>query len=82
MTDTQAWAAAARGKFDELVARLEMPVGDHMTHADLEDLLAGQGREVLRQLLQDRMELRALRERSSTPGACLAPTPSGTRPAP
>ena len=40
-----------------------MPVGDHMTHADLEDLLAGQGREVLRQLLQDRMELRALREK-------------------
>ena len=65
-----------------------MPDGDHMnmTHTDLADLLAGQGREVLRQLLQDRMELRALREklirRSSTPGACLAPTPSGTRPAP
>ncbi len=52
----------SRAKFDELVARLETPDADRITHADLEDLLANQGRAVLQQLLQDRMNLRAIRE--------------------
>jgi hypothetical protein len=48
--------------FTELVAELEGPAAAGLTACELEDLLAGRGREVQRQLLQDHLDLRAARE--------------------
>ena len=61
-TATESWAASAIAKFGELLEQLATTEADTMTHADLEDRLAEQGREVVRQLFQDRLELRAARE--------------------
>jgi hypothetical protein len=54
--------ATARGLFESLVGQLEDPAADRLTHGQLEDLIQAQGREVMRQLLQDRMDLRSIRE--------------------
>jgi hypothetical protein len=54
--------AASADLFTTLVAELEGPGAAGLTACELEDLLAGRGREVQRQLLQDHLDLRAARE--------------------
>jgi hypothetical protein len=53
---------AARTCFETLVDDLAAPAAAALTHHDLENLLDTRGRELLRQLLQDHLDLRALRE--------------------
>ena len=54
--------AASVDLFTALVAELEGPGAAGLTACELENLLAGRGREVQRQLLQDHLDLRAARE--------------------
>src|SRR5436309_14727198 len=54
--------AASADLFTALIAELEGPAAAGLTACALEDLLAGRGREVQRQLLQDHLDLRAARE--------------------
>jgi hypothetical protein len=54
--------AASRAQFGSLAASLAAPGAAALTACELEDLLADKGREVLRQLLQDHLDLRAARE--------------------
>jgi hypothetical protein len=54
--------AVSKGMFTALAAELAGPDAAGLTACQLEDLLAGKGREVLRQLLQDHLDLRAARE--------------------
>jgi hypothetical protein len=49
---------ASREKFEALVEWLESGVGKGLTHGDLESKLERDGRELLRQLLQDHLDLR------------------------
>jgi hypothetical protein len=51
--------------FTALVAELRSSQAAGLTACELEDLLAERGREVLRQLLQDHLDLRAAREQDS-----------------
>jgi hypothetical protein len=48
--------------FQELIGWLEGAEASGLTHAELEEQLDGRGRELLRQLYQGQLELRALRE--------------------
>ena len=48
--------------FQSLVGVLSGPEADAWTHAQLEEHLQERGRELMRQLVQDRLDLRALRE--------------------
>ncbi|MGH8634551.1 MAG: ISKra4 family transposase [Burkholderiales bacterium] len=50
--------AQSQGVFDELTKRLSSREALEMTHGDLERLLDKDGRELLRQLLQDHLDLR------------------------
>ncbi|GAB2558869.1 hypothetical protein GCM10027167_77140 [Nocardia heshunensis] len=52
----------SRKLFETMVADLDGPVTAILPHHQLEDLVHGRGREVLRQLLQDHLDLRAMRE--------------------
>jgi hypothetical protein len=54
--------AASADLFTTLVAGLQTAEAAGLTACELEDLLAGRGREVQRQLLQDHLDLRAARE--------------------
>lgn len=54
--------ATSRNLFDLLIAELAAPAADELTHAGLEELCERRGRAVLRQLLQDHLDLRTLRE--------------------
>jgi hypothetical protein len=54
--------AASADLFTALVAELQGPEAAGLTACELEELLAGRGRQVLRQLLQDHLDLRAARE--------------------
>lgn len=54
--------AASVVLFDAVVADLAAPQAAALTHDELEEQLADQGRELLRQLLQDHLDLRAMRE--------------------
>ena len=54
--------AASTGMFAALAAELAGPAAAELTACELEKLLDDRGREVLRQLLQDHLDLRALRE--------------------
>ncbi|MEU5942872.1 ISKra4 family transposase [Micromonospora sp. NPDC047548] len=54
---------ASRQRFDETVSWLAGPQAGGLSHADLEQRLQDVGRELLRQLLQDHLDLRAARER-------------------
>lgn len=49
-------------RFEEVLAFLDGDQAAALTHAELEDHLGTRGRELLRQLYQDHLELRALRE--------------------
>ena len=57
--------AASVDLFTALVASLQAPEAAGLTAYDLEGLLEDRGREVLRQLLQDHLDLRAAREEAS-----------------
>ncbi|MFE3281270.1 ISKra4 family transposase [Nocardia sp. NPDC059239] len=61
--------AASRQSFDALVADLESTRTARFSHDELEDLIAGRGRELLRQLLQDHLDLRADREETALTAA-------------
>jgi hypothetical protein len=52
----------SRVLFDSLVAGLEGDQASQLTHAELEDRLGADGRQLLRQLLEDHLDLRAERE--------------------
>jgi hypothetical protein len=53
----------SRARFEAIVAELAGPHTSGQTHAQLEDFLHnGEGRELLRTLLQDRLDLQAARE--------------------
>jgi hypothetical protein len=54
--------ARSRQAFEEIVAELEDPGFGELTHAELEDALLPRGRELLRMLCQDHLDLRACRE--------------------
>ena len=54
--------AASADLFTALVAELQAPEAAGLTACELEEFLAGRGREVLRQLLQDHLDLRAAGE--------------------
>lgn len=54
--------ATSRNLFDQLVADLRDPATGELTHAELEELCVMRGRQVVRQLFQDHLDLRALRE--------------------
>jgi hypothetical protein len=54
--------AVSRDLFDGLAAELAGPAAAGLTACELEELLDERGREVLRQLLQDHMDLRQVRE--------------------
>jgi hypothetical protein len=53
---------AARGLFDALADELGDPAADELTHAELKERIATRGREVMRQMLQDHLDLRSIRE--------------------
>jgi len=68
--------AASRSVFDALIVELDAEPAAGLGHAELEELLDLRGRELLRQLFQDHLELRRLREElavrahpASVPGA-------------
>jgi hypothetical protein len=50
----------ARMEFEDLIEQLLSPVAAELTHSQAEDLIEGQGREVLRQLLQGWLESRGV----------------------
>ena len=54
--------AASRSAFDALAVELGAEGAARLGHGELEDLLELRGRELLRQLLQDHLELRQVRE--------------------
>ncbi len=54
--------AAAVNLFTALVTDLQGPAAAGLSASELEELLAGRGRAVLQQLLQDHLDLRAARE--------------------
>src|SRR6266496_5729376 len=54
--------AASRSVFDALAVELDAEGAARLGHAELEELLETRGRELLRQLLQDHLDLRQLRE--------------------
>src|SRR5512132_2186769 len=53
----------SRATFDSLVGLLEGAEAGGLSHSELEDRLQVEGRELLRQLFQDHLDLRADRER-------------------
>lgn len=53
----------ADARYDSLVGFLSGAESEALTHGELETRLATEGRELLRQLLQDHLDLRASRER-------------------
>ncbi len=54
--------AASRSVFDALIVELDAEPAARLGRAELEELLELRGRELLRQLFQDHLELRRLRE--------------------
>ena len=57
--------AASFELFDRIVERLESRDVGAMTHSEVEVVIQGEGREVLRQLYQDHVNLRAAREQAA-----------------
>ena len=55
--------ATARESFEDLVVWLESDEAASLTHGELEDRIDGRGRELMRQMFQGQLDLRALRER-------------------
>jgi hypothetical protein len=65
---------ASRAAFDELVARLCSAKAAGWTHDQLEEHLETDGRELLRRLYQDHLDLRALREQHAVATGRIGPT--------
>lgn len=61
--------AAATSTFNWLIGQLTGPETTRLTHDRLEELIETRGRELLRQLLQAHLDLRALRERQAVTDA-------------
>ncbi len=61
--------ARSRICFEHLAEDLSGGQAGQMTHDQLEELIEVRGREVQRQLLQDHLDLRAIREREALPAA-------------
>jgi hypothetical protein len=59
---TSAGFGSSRARFEEIVGWLDGTDSGGLTHAELEDQLTVRGRELLRQLQQDHLDLRAVRE--------------------
>src|SRR5687768_11421507 len=57
--------SSSRACFDALVSNLAGEQTAHLDHAALEDLIDSKGREVMRLLMQDHLELRAEREKAT-----------------
>ncbi len=64
--------AASRSVFDALALELGAEPAAGLGHAELEDLLETRGRDLLRQLFQDHLDLRQVREERAV-RACPAP---------
>lgn len=63
LTLREAWAfSGSRACFEDVVGWLEGGEAGSLTHGELEDDLDRRGRELLRRLLQDHLDLRARRE--------------------
>jgi hypothetical protein len=60
--------AASGAVFEQLAAELAAPATAGLAHHELEELLDDRGRELLRQLLQDHLDLRAAREERAVTG--------------
>ncbi len=58
---------ARRAMFEHVVGFLDGEAASGLSHADLEDRLNIEGRELLRLLYQDHLDLRAERERRQGP---------------
>jgi hypothetical protein len=54
--------SASRERFDSVIAFLDGATGAALSHAEMEERLTVQGRDLLRQLYQDHLDLRAERE--------------------
>ena len=61
--------ARSRIGFESLVEDLASGRIGEMAHDQLEELIEGRGREVQRQLLQDHLDLRAIREQEALPAS-------------
>jgi hypothetical protein len=59
--------ARSRACFESLAADLAGGRAGEMTHDQLEELVEARGREIERQLLQDHLDLRAIREQEALP---------------
>jgi hypothetical protein len=57
--------AASMDLFTALVTDLQDPAAGRLTACEVEELLAVRGREVLRQMVQDHLDLRAVREQEA-----------------
>jgi|SRR5450759_2790679 len=68
----------SRQRLEALVSSLADPAAGEATHPQLEDQLAASGRELVRSLLQDHLDLRAVREDKS-PDVTGADGLAGTR---
>jgi hypothetical protein len=60
----------ARECFEKLVAWLESSEAAALSHGEMEDELDGRGRELLRQMFQGQLDLRAVRERRAEEVLC------------
>lgn len=57
----------SRVLFEQLVVGLAAVEADDLSHAELEERIGGEGRVLMRQLLQDRLDLAAVREQRAAP---------------
>jgi hypothetical protein len=57
--------ARSRARFERFVERLRSPEVGAMTHSEVEAVIQGDGREILRQLFQDHVDLRSEREQAA-----------------
>jgi len=64
--------SASRERFDSMIAFLDGATGAALSHAEMEERLTMQGRDLLRQLYQDHLDLRAIVMR---PTRCAQPPP-------
>lgn len=55
----------AQQRFEQVIQKLESRPVQSMTHSEVENCIQAEGMEVLRQLFQDHLDLRSLREQKS-----------------
>lgn len=64
-SSTHSLFSASRACFDALIAKLSGSQTAQLSHGDVERVIASDGREVLRALMQDHLDLRAEREKAT-----------------